>query len=99
MGPLFSMAVMAIAASVAFSAVALVFRFFLPTRVALVCALGFLIGAGMGAALAVGTLALTMRLTILRTTEEVVAYFAILTICSVLGAAAVSWQCVRRLRP
>ena len=89
---------MAVAAGIVFSVVALVFRLFLPASVAARCAIGFVIGAGAGAALAGGLLALTMGTGTLQTGAEVLAYLATLAVSAVLGGTALSWQLARRFR-
>jgi hypothetical protein len=89
---------MAIVAGIVFSVVFLVFRLFLPTSVAVRCAIGFVMGAGAGAGLAGGLLALTMGTGTLQTGAEVLAYLATLAASAVLGGAVLSWQFARRFR-
>lgn len=95
MGPLFAMALMAIAAGSAACIVAVAFRLFVPTRVAVRCAVGFVTGAGCGAALYVGLFALTMGVGAKLTGLQPLAYLAALAVCAALGGAVVSWQVAR----
>jgi hypothetical protein len=98
MGPLFSIAVMAIAAGTIFCIVAVVFRLFVSSNLAVPCAFGFVIGAGFSAALCVGLLALTMGAGAKLTGWQPLAYLSTLTTSAVLGGAMLSWQVARRLR-
>ena len=97
MGPLFSMALIVIAAGAVFSIAALVFRMFLPLNGAIFCAVGFVAGAGAGGALAVVLLALATAAGAELAGSQVFAYLATLALCSVLGGAALSWFIARKL--
>jgi hypothetical protein len=98
MGPLFSTALMAIAAGIVFIVVALVFRLFLPSIVAIRCAIGFVIGSGAGTALSVGLLALMLEVDALQTRSELLAYLTTVAVSAALGGSALSWQFARRFR-
>lgn len=98
MGPLFSMALMAIAAGIVFSVVVLVLRVLLSASVAVSAAIGFVIGAGTGAALAIGLFALTMGAGTLQSGTAVLISLATLAVSGILGGTALSWQVVRRFR-
>lgn len=96
MGPLFSIAVMAIAAGMIFCIAAAVFRLFVSTSLAVRCAFSFVIGAGFATALCVGLLALTMGAGVQLTGLQPLAYLGALATSAVLGGAIVSWQVARR---
>jgi len=98
MGPLFSIAVMAITAGTIFCIVAVVFRLFVSSNLAVPCAFGFVIGAGLSAALCVGLLALTLGAGVELTGLQPLAYLCSLAISAVLGGAILSWQVARRFR-
>jgi hypothetical protein len=98
MGPLFSMALMVIAAGAAFSIAALIFRVFLPMNAAMYCAIGFVVGASAGGALAVVLLAFAIGLGAKLTGSQVPAYLATLALSAVLGGAALSWLMARKFR-
>ena len=97
MGPLFSMVLMVIAAGIAFSIAALVFSVFLPLNGAIRCAIGFVIGAGAGGALAVVVLALVIGVGAELIGLQAPAYLAALAFSAVLGGAALSWFIARKL--
>ena len=97
MGPLFSILIMGIAAGIAFSIAALVFRVFLPLNSAIRCAIGFVVGAGAGGALAVVLLALAIGAGAKLTGLQIPAYLATLALCAVLGGAVLSWFIARKI--
>jgi hypothetical protein len=99
MGPLFSAILVTLASGVLFSVTFIVFRFFLSTSIAVRGAFGFVIGAGVSAALAVGLLAMVIGVgTKLVTTLQVIAYLSTVAISAVLGGAVLSRQLVRKFR-
>jgi hypothetical protein len=98
MGPLFSIAVIAIAAGTIFCIVAVVFRLFVSSSLAVPCAFGFVVGAGLSATLCVALLALTMGVGVELTGLQPLTYLCTLAISAVLGGAILSWQVARRHR-
>lgn len=98
MGPLFSIALMAIAAGTVFCIVAVAFRLFVSSRLAIPCAFGFVIGAGLSATLCAGLLALTMGVGVELTGLQPLMYLCTLATSAALGGAILTWQVFRRLR-
>lgn len=98
MGPLFSIAVIAIAAGTIFCIAAVVFKLFVSSNLTVLCAFGFVIGAVLSAPLCVGLLALTMGAGVKLTGLQPLAYLCSLVTSAVLGGAILSWQVARRLR-
>lgn len=91
MGPLFSAILMTIASGILLSVMFFLFRLFMTTPVALRCAIGFVIGAGLGAPLAVGLLAIVIGVgTTLQTKLQVAAYFSTVAIGATLGGTTLS---------
>lgn len=98
MGPLFSIAMMTIAASAIFCIVTVVLRLYVSSNLAILYALGFVIGAGFTGALCVGLLALTMGVGVNLTGLQPLAYLGTLATSAGLGGAVLSWQVARRFR-
>lgn len=98
MGPLFSLVLIAIAAGAIFCIVAVFFRLFVSSNLAVPGALVFVIGAGFSMALCVGFLALTMGAGAELTGWQPLAYLGTLAASALLGGTLLSWQVIRKLR-
>jgi hypothetical protein len=98
MGPLISIVLIAITAGAIFFLAAVFFRVFVSPGLAILCGFGFVIGAGLSAALCVGLLALTMGAGAKLTGWQPLAYFGTLATSALLGGITLSWQVARRLR-
>jgi hypothetical protein len=98
MGPLLSLFLIVITASTIFSIVAVLFRLFVSSNLAVPCAFGFVIGAGISTVLCVGLLALIVGTGVELTGWEPLAYLCTLAASALLGGASVSWKIARRLR-
>jgi hypothetical protein len=92
------MAMTTLVAGIVLGVVALVFRLFLPVSVAVRYVVDFVIGAGAGAVLAIGILAMTMGTGTLQTGSMVLARLGIITVSAVHGGTALSWHLARRFR-
>jgi hypothetical protein len=91
MGPLFSLTLIAMASAALFVVVFLVLRMFRRTTDALLRAGGFVIGAGIGAALSAGVLALAMGTdATLTTATQVHAYLSAIALGALAGGTALS---------
>ena len=99
MGPLFSLALIAIVSAAVFVVVFFAFRILVPTNDALRRACGFVVGAGSGAALSVGLIALVIGAGgSLVTKAGVLAYLATVGIGAVAGGASLSYLVARKFR-
>ena len=99
MGPLFSLALVAVASIALFGIVFLAMRMFLNTAGALRRACGFVMGTGIGAALSVGIVALVIGTGVTLTTKtQVVAYLATVGFGALSGGTTLSYFVSRKFR-
>jgi hypothetical protein len=99
MGPLFSLALVAVASTALFGIMFLAMRTFLRTADALRRAGGFVIGMGIGAALSVGIVALFIGTGVTLTTKtQVIAYLATVGLGALAGGTALSYFVSRKFR-
>lgn len=99
MGPLFSLALIAMVSAAVFVVVFFAFRILAPTNDALRCACGFVVGAATGALLTVGLIALIIGAGgSLVTKAGVLTYLATVGIGAVAGGASLSYLVERKFR-